>query len=113
MKDTFSNAVPDITPQNYDAELLKEIEALHHKRSIVNTSIDKNQTDKVELQEQIKELTEKLGVINSNLEDDILSKNDYDKTIMETEAAHERIRQSSQVLLDLLKRESNKLASSK
>jgi len=98
---------------NYDAELLNEISLLHNKRATVSASIEKNQIKKIKLEKQVKQLTEELEVIKLKLDESISSKNDYDSAITETEAAHERIRQSSQVLLDLLKRESIKLTSNK
>merc|ERR1712194_942268 len=50
--------------------------------------------------------TERLARINDNLARKISSRNEYDKTIQETEAAYAKIMESSQTLLHVLKRES-------
>ena len=51
-------------------------------------------------------MTKRLSQINDSLARKIQSRNDYDKTIQETEAAYMKILESSQTLLTVLKRES-------
>ena len=58
-------------------------------------------------------LTERLARINDNLARKITSRNEYDKTIQETEAAYMKILESSQTLLHVLKRETVNLTKKK
>ena len=57
------------------------------------------------IQNDLRILTERLARINDNLARKITSRNEYDKTIQETEAAYMKILESSQTLLHVLKRE--------
>ena len=56
------------------------------------------------IQNDLRILTERLARINDNLARKITSRNEYDKTIQETEAAYSKIMESSQTLLHVLKR---------
>jgi hypothetical protein len=55
----------------------------------------------------------RLSRINDSLARKVASRNEYDKTIMETEAAYMKILESSQTLLHVLKRESVSLTKKK
>ena len=65
------------------------------------------------IQNDLRILTERLARINDNLARKISSRNEYDKTIQETEAAYAKIMESSQTLLHVLKRESVNLTKKK
>lgn len=65
------------------------------------------------IQNDLRILTERLARINDNLARKISSRNEYDKTIQETEAAYCKIMESSQTLLHVLKRESVNLTKKK
>ena len=65
------------------------------------------------IQNDLRILTERLARINDNLARKISSRNEYDKTIQETEAAYMKILESSQTLLHVLKRESVNLSKKK
>jgi uncharacterized protein YfkK (UPF0435 family) len=93
-------------PQSYNTELLQGIENLRRKRAAANCAILSNEKAKTKIQNKITALTEKLALVNVSLERDILSQNEYDKTILGTEAAHAKITSSAKVLLELLNRES-------
>ena len=58
------------------------------------------------IQNDLRILTERLARINDNLARKISARNEYDKTIQETESAYAKIMESSQTLLHVLKRES-------
>jgi Sjoegren syndrome nuclear autoantigen 1 len=58
-------------------------------------------------------LTERLARINDNLARKVSSRNEYDKTITETEAAYSKIMEASQTLLHVLNRESVNLTKKK
>merc|ERR1712167_397415 len=101
------------TLQNYNNELVKCIEDLREKREEVNRSIAKDEEEKAKIQNDLRILTERLARINDNLARKITSRNEYDKTIQETEAAYSKIMESSQTLLHVLKRESFNLTKKK
>ena len=87
------------TLQNYNNELVKCIEDLREKREEVNRSIAKDEEEKAKIQNDLRILTERLARINDNLARKITSRNEYDKTIQETEAAYSKVRRSSSSLL--------------
>jgi|TARA_B100000482_G_C12534617_1_gene269843 Sjoegren syndrome nuclear autoantigen 1 len=51
-------------------------------------------------------LSKRLTTLNESIARKLAARNDYDKTIQETEAAYLKILESSQTLLTVLKRES-------
>ena len=65
------------------------------------------------IQNDLRILTERLARTNDNLARKISSRNEYDKTIQETEAAYMKILESSQTLLHVLKRETVNLTKKK
>ena len=89
------------------------IEDLREKREEVNRSIAKDEEEKAKIQNDLRILTERLARLNDNLARKIASRNEYDKTIQETEAAYAKIMESSQTLLHVLKRESVNLTKKK
>jgi len=101
------------TLQNYNAELVKCIEDLREKREELNKSIASDEEEKAKIQNDLRILTERLSRINDNLARKIASRTEYDKTIMETEGAYQKILESSQTLLHVLKRESTNLTKKK
>ena len=101
------------TLQNYNNELVTCIEDLRSKREEVNKSIAADEEEKAKIQNDLRILTERLSRLNDNLARKIASRNEYDKTIQETEAAYAKIMESSQTLLHVLKRESVNLTKKK
>mmetsp|Transcript_17345 Transcript_17345/g.53095 ORF Transcript_17345/g.53095 Transcript_17345/m.53095 type:complete len:110 (-) Transcript_17345:870-1199(-) len=93
------------TLQNYNNELVKCIEDLREKREEVNRQILKDEEDKAKIQKDLSILTDRLSRINESLSRRIQARNEYDRTIQETEAAYMKILESSQTLLHVLKRE--------
>jgi hypothetical protein len=63
--------------------------------------------------QELSALTEQLTKLNSELQRKVQARNEYDKTIQETEAAYMKILESSQTLLHVLKRESINLSKKK
>lgn len=57
--------------------------------------------------------TTRLSKINESLARKVQARNEYDKTIQETEAAYMKILESSQTLLHVLKRETVNLTKKK
>ena len=54
-------------------------------------------------------LSKRLTTLNESIARKLAARNDYDKTIQETEAAYLKILESSQTLLTVLKRETKGL----
>ncbi|XP_031564258.1 Sjoegren syndrome nuclear autoantigen 1 homolog isoform X2 [Actinia tenebrosa] len=94
--------------QTYNNELVKCIEDLCTKRDELQKQILSEEEEKTKIQNDIRILTERLAKINESLARKIASRNEYDKTIAETEAAYMKILESSQTLLHVLKNETAK-----
>ena len=58
-----------------------------------------------QIQNDLAVLTKRLSHLNDSISRKVASRNEYDKTISETEAAYLKILESSQTLLSVLKRE--------
>eukprot|EP00736_Rhodelphis_marinus_P010316 Rmarinus@m.14246 len=101
------------TLQNYNNELVKCIEDLKEKREEVNRQLKRDEEEKHKVQEQLRTLTEKLARLNESIARKTASRNEYDKSIQETEAAYMKILESSQTLLHVLKRETVNLSKKK
>ena len=71
--------------QNYNNELVKCIEDLKEKREEVNRQILQDEEEKQKIQNDLRILTERLSRLNDSLARKVASRNEYDKTIMETE----------------------------
>ena len=99
--------------QNYNNELVKCIEDLREKREEVNRQILREEEEKAKIQKDLSLLTDRLSHINESLARKVQARNEYDKTIQETEAAYMKILESSQTLLHVLKRESVNLSKKK
>ncbi|CAK9100016.1 unnamed protein product [Durusdinium trenchii] len=101
------------TLQNYNNELVKSIEDLREKREELNRQILKEEEDKAKIQKELSILTDRLQKVNESLVRKTQARNEYDKTIQETEAAYMKILESSQTLLHVLKRETVNLTKNK
>jgi len=95
--------------QGYNNELVKCIEDLCTKRDELHKQILEEEEEKRKVQNDIRILTERLAKINESLSKKMASRNEFDKTIAETEAAYMKILESSQTLLNVLKKESSSL----
>ena len=67
------------------------IEDLCTKRDELQRQILAEEEEKAKLQNDIRILTEKLAKVNESLAKKISSRNEYDKTIAETESAYMRV----------------------
>merc|ERR1712196_215677 len=112
-KKLFKMAAQGATLQNYNNELVKSIEDLREKREELNRQILKEEEDKGKIQKELSVLTDRLQKINESLVRKTQARNEYDKTIQETEAAYMKILESSQTLLHVLKRETVNLSKKK
>ncbi|CAM2719954.1 unnamed protein product [Rotaria magnacalcarata] len=92
--------------QNYNNELVKYLCA---KRDELQRQILIEEEDKHRLENEIRFASDKLSKINENLARKTTARTEFDQTIGETEAAYMKILESSQTLLNVLKRESHSL----
>eukprot|EP01038_Epipyxis_sp_PR26KG_P017916 gene17916-25063_t len=99
--------------QNYNNELVKCIEDLREKREEINKQILKEEEEKAKIQRDLSVLTDRLSNINEALARKVQARNEYDRTIQETEGAYMKILESSQTLLQVLKRETVNLVKKK
>lgn len=99
--------------QNYNNELVKCIEDLREKREEINKQILKEEEEKARIQRDLSVLTDRLSKINEGLARKTQARNEYDRTIQETEGAYMKILESSQTLLQVLKRETVTLVKKK
>ncbi|XP_033095274.1 Sjoegren syndrome nuclear autoantigen 1-like [Anneissia japonica] len=95
--------------QSYNNELVKCIEELCVKRDELHKQILSEEDEKQKIQNDIRILTEKLAKVNESLAKKMATRNEYDKTIAETESAYMKIIESSQTLLHVLKRETSSI----
>merc|ERR1712093_171083 len=92
--------------QVQNKELLKCIEVLRKKRFEVELQIQEKETQKAHIQNKIDNLNNNLSKVDKCLEEKEASRAEYDKIIVETEAAYLKIQSSQQALLTVLRRES-------
>ena len=95
--------------QSYNNELVKCLDELCEKRTLLQKEIDKEEQDKFALETQLKTIQDKLNRTNASLEDKYSTKNEYDKLISESEQAYMKILESSQVLLNVVRRDADSL----
>lgn len=86
------------------------IEDLREKREEINRQLSSDEQEKAKIQNDLAILTRRLAHLNEKLSRQIASRNEYDRTIQETEAAYSKILESSQTLLTVLKRETVNIA---
>ncbi|CAE7824353.1 DIP13 [Symbiodinium sp. CCMP2592] len=91
-------------------ELVKSIEDLRGSACVLAAT---EEEDKAKIQKELSILTDRLQKINESLVRKTQARNEYDKTIQETEAAYMKILESSQTLLHVLKRETVNLTKKK
>ena len=115
--------------QTYNNELAKCLQDLKQKRDNVHKEITNEEREKSRVQKQLAEMTEQLHRLNESITQKSQTRNEYDKTIQETEAAYMKVTytelyndrsvginsyiqilESSQTLLHVLKRESQNLS---
>jgi Sjoegren syndrome nuclear autoantigen 1 len=100
------------TLQNYNNELVKCLEELCERRQRLEKEIEKDQREKQLLDSQLVQLQAKISAVDASLAKKLDTKAEYDKTIRESESAYMKILESSQVLLNVVKRDSMSLQKS-
>ncbi|CAH8495191.1 unnamed protein product, partial [Schistosoma intercalatum] len=74
--------------QNYNNELVKCFEELCKRREDLQRQIQQDETERAKLQREINVLNDKLTRVNESLEKKLSTRNEYDRTIAESEAAY-------------------------
>ncbi|CAG9322656.1 SSNA1_3 [Blepharisma stoltei] len=95
--------------QNCNNQLVACLEELKEQRGGLDQNIEKVLKEKSEIEKQLAQLSKELALVNENLSKKIQARNEFDRTIQETEGAYMKILESSQTLLHVLKRESTNL----
>lgn len=86
----FSFALPDVQ-EHFLSHVIVGIEDLCTKRDELQKQIINEEEEKSKIQNDIRILSERLAKINESLAKKIASRNEYDKTISETEAAYMKV----------------------
>ncbi|XP_011691026.1 PREDICTED: Sjoegren syndrome nuclear autoantigen 1 homolog isoform X2 [Wasmannia auropunctata] len=85
--------------------LCKRLEEMKLRRSELQAQIESQDEEKNNLHREIEKMSCKLTQLNDSLAKRIAVRNEYDRTIADTEAAYVKILESSQLLLNMIKKE--------
>ncbi|XP_011141769.1 Sjoegren syndrome nuclear autoantigen 1 homolog [Harpegnathos saltator] len=91
--------------QTYNQELVKCLEEMKLRRTELQAQIESQEEEKNNLQREIEKMSCKLTLLNDSLAKRIAVKNEFDRTIADTETAYMKILESSQLLLNMIKKE--------
>merc|ERR1719401_443611 len=106
-------AAPGMQLQNFNSDLFSSIEGLRVKREELRRQIARDEEDQAKMHKEMQVLQERLSHLGQSTEKKAKARQEYDKTIQDTEAAYMKILESSQTLLHVLKRETNNLGEHK
>lgn len=95
--------------QTYNQELVKCLEEMKLRRAELQSQIESQEEEKNSLQREIEKMSYKLTRLNDSLAKRIAVRNEYDRTIADTETAYMKILESSQLLLNMIKKEATNL----
>ena len=82
---------------------------MRDRRDEVNRAILLEEEEKARIQKEISSLTDRLSKLNESLARKLRAKEEYDRTIAESEQAYMKILESSETLLGVLKKERDTL----
>ena len=91
-------------------DLVKNLEAMKDSKEEMDNQISEEEAKKKEITDQLNVLQARLDIVNENLRKKNACREDYDRTLGETEGAFTKILESSQTLLHVLKKESTTLS---
>ena len=80
---------------NTNSELVKMIETIKTQRSEIQAEIAQEEEEKRQIEHQMAMLNERLSDIHQSLQKKYATRNEYDRTIGETEGAFVKILESS------------------
>lgn len=101
------------TLQRYNSDLTRYIENIRVGRDDLHEEIIKDEEEKASIESEIAALTERLGQLTDALQKKYEAREEFDRTISETEQAFMKILESSQTLLHVLKKEDSQLSKKK
>jgi len=99
--------------QEYNAELVSCIDDLRDRREELNRDLLHEEEHRAQVQQDLATLMNRLATINESLSQKIHARNQYDRTIQETEGAFMKILENSESLLQTLKKETKELVQRK
>ena len=86
--------------------MVKCLEELCERRQRLEQEIEKDKREKQILDSQLAQLTAKSNALDASLAKKLETKAQYDQTIRDSETAYLKILESSQVLLNVVKKDS-------
>ena len=89
------------------------LETIKESREEVQAEIEIEENEKRQIEEQMRAFTIRMQELQDSLQKKYQTRNDFDKTIGETENAFMKILESSQTLLHVLKKEGQSLSKKK
>lgn len=95
--------------QTFNNELVRCLDELCERRNNLQKKINDEEKLKAKLERQTQELQAQLDEVNGSLEVKLASRDEYDRTISESERAYMKILESSQVLLNVVKSDAKNL----
>nr|XP_012233706.1 PREDICTED: Sjoegren syndrome nuclear autoantigen 1 homolog isoform X2 [Linepithema humile] len=93
------------TVQACNQKIVKCLEEMKVRRAELQAQIEAQEEEKNGLQREIEKMSCKLTHLNDSLAKRIAIRNELDRTIADSELAYIKILESSQLLLNMLKRE--------
>eukprot|EP00696_Hemimastix_kukwesjijk_P006708 gnl/Hemi2/184_TR56_c0_g1_i1.p1 gnl/Hemi2/184_TR56_c0_g1~~gnl/Hemi2/184_TR56_c0_g1_i1.p1 ORF type:complete len:113 (+),score=29.99 gnl/Hemi2/184_TR56_c0_g1_i1:53-391(+) len=102
----MSHGLPVPSNVNYNDDLAKCLDEMKVRREDLNRQISKDEEEKNKLQNEIRILNDRLQRVSDGLAAKYSSRDEYDKTIQETEDAFKKILASQHTLLTFIKRAS-------
>lgn len=99
--------------QKYVTDLVETMEHLKGARDEIHAEISDEMRQKEDTLSDISSLEQRLTEVNANLEKKYNAKEEFDKTISDVEGAFNKIVESSQTLLHVMKKENHQLQKKK
>ncbi|KAJ9457945.1 Sjoegren syndrome nuclear autoantigen 1 [Diplonema papillatum] len=95
--------------QSTNADLVSHIDSMKDRRTELDRFIQREEEEKARIVNDLRILNERLARLDEGLAKKYAARQEYDRTIAETENAFSKIIDSSRTLLHVLKRESSTL----
>ncbi len=80
---------------NTNTELVKMMDGIIKQKNEIQSLIDTEEEEKRQIEEQMRALSERLSILDTGLGKKYHTRNEYDKTINETQSAFNKILESS------------------
>ena len=98
---------------NNHNSLIEEMGKITKQRNEIQLLIDREEEEQRQIEENMKSLGARLEILTASLAKKVATRNEYDKTILETQSAFDKIQESSQTLLHVLKKDGAQLQKKK